>query len=95
MKRRALFALILTAASPALAREIAGRTVPETVTISSRALVLNGAGIRSALGFKIYVGALYLPRRTDDPGEAVSMPGPQRLDLIFLRTVDKERGANA
>jgi len=40
------------------AREIAGVTVPETVSIADRTLVLNGAGIRKKFFVKVYVGAL-------------------------------------
>lgn len=61
-------ALLLSPAMT-LAKEVAGVTLPETITLGSKPLVLNGAGIRSKFFIKVYVGALYLPARARRRGD--------------------------
>jgi len=66
------------------AREIAGVSVPGSVTIKNKALVLNGAGIRKKLFVKVYVGALYLTVKRTTVGEILADPGAKRIVLSFL-----------
>ncbi len=66
------------------AREIAGVTVPETDTMESTLLVLNGAGIRKKFFVKIYVGALYLTRKQATAAQILSDPGAKRIVMSFL-----------
>jgi len=74
------------------AKEVAGVKVPEQVPLANTALKLNGAGIRSKFFFKIYVGALYLPQKTQDAETAINMDGPKRLLMHFLyKEVEKEK----
>ncbi len=73
------------------ARDVAGVTVPEKITLADTALTLNGVGIRSKFFFDIYVGALYLPEKTKDAETAINMPGPKRVLMHFLyKEVSKE-----
>ena len=62
MKRTASLALLLAlAAVPASsAREVAGVTLPDTVSVEGKTLKLNGAGLRTKVVFKVYVAGLYL-----------------------------------
>ncbi|HEB94298.1 MAG TPA: hypothetical protein ENI94_12735 [Gammaproteobacteria bacterium] len=66
------------------ARDVAGVTVPERITLADTALTLNGVGIRSKFFFDIYVGALYLPEKTQNAETAINMPGPKRVLMHFL-----------
>ncbi len=84
------FALPLALALPATAAhalQIHGVAVPETMPLGTHQLVLNGAGTRYFLVFKVYVAELYLPQRTDSASAALSMPGPKMLRLVMLRDV--------
>lgn len=78
--------LIPLLAGNALAREVAGINLPETLTLQgdSTPLVLNGAGIRSKFIFDIYVGALYLPARATTVEAILAEPGPKRVSMHFL-----------
>ena len=46
--------------------KIAGVTVEESFKTESQTLVLNGAGIRSKMFIKLYVGMLYLEEKSND-----------------------------
>ena len=81
----ATFALLLSAAASAI--EVNDVTVAERVQIGSGGpnLVLNGAGVRTRLVFKIYVAALYLPAKMNSGEEILSNDQPRRLLLHMLR----------
>ena len=77
-------------AMPAAATELAGVSLPDSVTVAGRQLVLNGIGLRtySILGIRIYVAGLYLQQRTSDPVAILRSPGIKLLDFRFLRDVE-------
>jgi hypothetical protein len=69
----------------ALAAEIAGVTVEERVKLGATELRLNGAGIRTRIVFKVYVGALYLQDRKSAVGEVLALKGAKRVSMTMLR----------
>jgi hypothetical protein len=81
---------VVLLATPALAIVVAGREVPEAIEVGGRRLVLNGAGIRKRFFFKVYVGALYLPARTQDAAAIVSADEPKCVRVLFLRDVTRD-----
>ena len=84
-------------AGNALARDVAGVTVPDTTTLheDSTPLVLNGAGIRSKFIFDIYVGALYLPSKATSVEAVLAETGPKRVSMHFLyKEVSKDKLTN-
>lgn len=84
--------------SPALApaREVAGVALPETVTLGSQSLVLNGAGIRSKFFVKVYVGALYLPARTREAEAILRGTGPVAMHMHIVHSeISKEKLVDA
>lgn len=95
-----LFKIIIPAialiAGPNLnAKEISGIKIAEQIEIGGQVLALNGAGIRSKFVFDIYIGALYLPQKTQDVKQALSMAGPKRVLMHFLYDeVEKEKLTN-
>jgi len=82
------FALCLGA--PALAAEVAGVTLAENISVGGQALVLNGAGIRTMLFFKIYVGSLYLPQKAGDLAGVLAR-GPRRIQMNLLRDLTSDQ----
>jgi long-chain acyl-CoA synthetase len=50
-------------------------------------LLLNGAGVRTRLVFKVYVGALYLAKKQAAPDAIVADAGAKRVALHLLRDV--------
>lgn len=80
-------------AAPAAAAEIAGVKLADSAALEAGApeLVLNGAGLRTRLFFKVYVGALYLGRRTNSGPAVLGDPGPKRIALHMLRELSAEQ----
>ena len=80
----------LSLACDARAMNVAGVDVPDTAVLgaSKEKAQLNGAGIRKKFSFvKVYVGGLYLQRKTTDISKAISMSGGKRVLMHFLREV--------
>jgi hypothetical protein len=99
MRNRNLVALSLILLSPvAIAKDVAGVNVPDTVTLApdQPALVLNGAGVRSKFFVKVYVGALYLPARTTAVDAVLRNTGPIAVHMHFLHSeVSKQKLVDA
>ncbi len=84
MMRNLIFVTCLFFASSVWAVEIEGVDVPESVTVSGKPLQLNGAGVRTKFFFDIYVGALYLPAKTEMVADALAMSGSKQVTMTFL-----------
>jgi hypothetical protein len=82
--------LALSLAIPALAREVAGVQVPDSTTVGGKTLVLNGAGLRTKVFFKVYVAALYLEQRTTDAVAIVAGDVAWKVTMTLKRDLDKE-----
>ena len=68
MKRFLILLPLITAlfALPADARRVAGIEIPESLESGGVSLILNGAGIRTKYFLDVYVGGLYLKKRSTD-----------------------------
>jgi len=77
-----------------LAAEVAGVKLDEKMTVGGQELVLNGAGIRTKLMFKVYVGSLYVPAKATSAG-AVYAKAPRRVQLNMLRDVTADQMVEA
>jgi hypothetical protein len=87
---------LLLAARVVLALEIAGVDFPSSLEApGGSALVLNGAGIRSAFFLDVYAVGLYLPRSTPSAAEAIDAAGARRVAIRLLRDVGAERFSDA
>lgn len=82
--------LMLLAVSVAGAAEVAGVRIEDRVRIGSQDLMLNGAGLRSRMFFKVYVAALYLPRKATAAATILDSPEPRRVGLHLLRDLDAD-----
>lgn len=89
--RLAAAVLSLALCLPALAKEVAGVAIPETAALGARALKLNGAGLRSKMFIKVYVGALYLEQKATDVNAILSADAPWLVTMTFKRGVEKEK----
>lgn len=86
-----MFAACL-AGAPAQAAdvEVAGVRVPDSLSQGGRALVLNGAGVRTKFVVKVYVAALYATAKSNDAAALVNSEDPRRMRLLLLRDVDSK-----
>ncbi len=58
-------------------------------------LSLNGTGVRKRVFFEVYSIGLYLPKKTSSAEEAISAPGPKRVEIRMLRDVSAEQFSDA
>ena len=68
-------------------------TMPETLIVKNKKLLLNGMGTRKATWFKVkvYVGGLYLALKTDRTQKIFNMDYPKYIKMHFLRDVSKDQ----
>jgi hypothetical protein len=86
--------LALAFAAGAQAVEVAGVKLDDKVAVGGQDLVLNGAGLRTKVVFKVYVAGLYLPAKAATPA-AVLEKGPRRIQLTLLRDVGADEFVGA
>ncbi|MBS0345988.1 MAG: chalcone isomerase family protein [Proteobacteria bacterium] len=85
----ALLAALL--ASPGLyAAEVAGVKIEERARVGNSELVLNGAGLRSKLFIKLYVGALYVSQKSGTAAALIDATAPRRMSLRLLRDISAD-----
>jgi len=78
-------------ATPGLhAAEVAGVKIDEQIKVGNSELVLNGAGLRSRVFIKVYVGALYVTQKAATPAELLDAGNPRRMSLRLLRDLDAD-----
>ena len=81
-------------ASFALAAEVGGVKLDDKVSMGAQELVLNGAGVRTRVVFKVYVASLYLPQKAADLAGILSK-SPRRIQLNILRTLSGDQLVDA
>ena len=85
--------LVVSAVSPlgtgALAGELAGVTLPDTLKAGDKTLKLNGLGLRKKAVFKVYVGGLYLESPSKDAGAILASDQAKAIRMHFLRDLTK------
>ncbi len=65
----------------------------DTIEVNKEQLLLNGIGIRKAtfLAVKVYVGGLYVSKKTSNWEEILKQSGAKHIRMSFLRTVGVEK----
>ena len=77
-------------AAVALAAEVGGVKLDDKVSMGAQELVLNGAGVRTRVVFKVYVASLYLPQKATELATVLSK-SPRRIQLNLLRTLSADQ----
>jgi len=95
MRRGVVVLGLLALAVPALAATLAGVTLPDSVTVGNQTLVLNGMGVRTKLFVKVYVGGLYLEKKSSDANAVIQSDASKRIVLQFVRDVSKDQMTEA
>lgn len=73
----------------AQAGELAGATLPDTMSVGGKTLKLNGLGLRKKAMFKVYVGGLYLESASKDAARIVAADQAKAIRMYFLRDLTK------
>ncbi len=77
--------IFLTVAS-AGAFEIGGIALPDTHKVNETELILNGAGLRTVFGFKVYAGGLYLKKKNTDGQSIINADEAMAIRLQWRRS---------
>jgi hypothetical protein len=80
-----------TAASAAPAvpvTEVAGVKFDNEINLRGSKLVLNGAGVRYKVVFKVYAAGLYVPAKVNTPEAVYDTKGARSLRVVMLRDID-------
>jgi hypothetical protein len=93
---RVWFIALLAAAFAvsAAAAEVGGVRLEDKVGVGGQELVLNGAGIRTRVVFKVYVASLYLPAKATDLSGVLGK-APRRIQMNLLRTLAADQLVDA
>ncbi|MFI4921460.1 MAG: chalcone isomerase family protein [Gammaproteobacteria bacterium] len=81
--------------SAVAAANLAGVEVPDTASVASTPLVLNGIGLRTKFFIKIYVGGLYIPQKSGDASAILAGTGPDRVLMHMIYAVSKDQFSDA
>ncbi len=93
----AVVSLMLGMVQVAFAAELEGVKLPDSARVSDAGpdLVLNGAGLRTRVFFRVYVGALYLTKKTTVANAIISDTGAKRVALHMLRELSSDQFVSA
>src|SRR3990172_608332 len=80
--------MLLLAALPLRAAEVAGVKFADRAQAGAAELVLNGAGLRKRFVFQVYAMGLYLTGKRPVAADAIALAGPKRIAIHMLRDVD-------
>ena len=84
--------LLLTPLLAQAETKIAGIELADSYQIGQQSLLLNGAGIRSKLFVKVYVGALYVGKTSNSPAAILATPGAKSMQMTMLyKEVEAEK----
>jgi hypothetical protein len=89
MKASVLALAVALVAAPALAKELAGVKMPETMTVEGKELKLNGMGLRTKVVFKVYVAGFYVETPSKDANALITTDQIKRVDMHMLRDLEK------
>ncbi len=95
-KRKLAMATLMAAlAVPAFAAVVSDVKFEDRISANGTELVLNGAGLRKKLVFKVYAIGLYLPAKTDSAAAVLNSRGHKLIQLVTLRNLSAEELAEA
>jgi hypothetical protein len=93
---KVLLSTLIILSSQVFAATQDGVTLPDSMNIAGKNLVLNGMGTRKATFFKVkvYVGGLYLTKKSSDYNKFLKNDEPKHVSMKFVRSVgsDKMKG---
>ncbi len=89
LRRFPLLAVLL--ALPALAGELKGIKMSDSIDAGGKKLVLNGMGLRSKAMFKVYVAGLYLEEKSNDAATITSKDQVRQVHMVMMRDLEKSK----
>jgi long-chain acyl-CoA synthetase len=94
MHRILVAVVALAFAAVAAGVEINGVKLPDKASVAGHDVVLNGAGLRTKVVFKVYVGSLWLPGKAQDLAGVLAQ-SPRRIQMNLLRKLTADQLVDA
>jgi hypothetical protein len=88
--RRIMLLLTLSLVLPVTAAELEGVKMPDSLKLANRDLALNGMGLRTRFGLKVYVAGLYVSNKSSDANALIQQSGPKRVAIVMRRNVEAD-----
>ena len=79
---------LLALGAHAAPTEVAGVKFDNPIELAGSKLQLNGAGVRYKAVFQVYAAGLYLTQPARTTEAVLATPGPKRLSITMLRSID-------
>ena len=73
------------------AAQIGGLKLPDSLMAGNTKLLLNGAGVRKKLIFKVYAGGLYLEKKNTHAAKIIAADEPMAIRMQFMRDVSNDK----
>lgn len=89
--KKLLLAILFASALVVQAAELQGVKLDDNSQVGESTLILNGAGVRTKLVFKVYVGALYLATKHTETEKVLADASAKRVSLHMLRSLSAEK----
>ena len=91
--RRAMLVLLTATLLGATARagELAGVTMPDTLSAGGKTLKLNGLGLRKKSIVKVYVGGLYVETPSKDAEKILAADEGKAIRMHYVRSLSKKQ----
>lgn len=82
-----IFLFMFFCSGTAFCVEIKGVTLPDSFKAGDSDLMLNGYGLRTKFGFKVYAIGMYLKTKNSDAKKIMDADEPMTLVMRFRRTI--------
>lgn len=82
--------LLMCVAMQASALELGGAKFEDKVQVGGAPLVLNGAGVRSAVFWDVYAAGLYLTEKKNTADAIMADQGAKRIELYVMKDNDAD-----
>ncbi len=93
--RSLLVAALLSAGVAQAAIQVGGVDYEPQLSAQKRTLTLNGAGLRTRLGFKVYAMGLYLRAPLGDAAAIIADKGEKRIRIVPIRDLEAKQFGDA
>ena len=93
--RSLIAAALLSAGLAQAAIKVGDVEFAQQQTVQQRALELNGAGLRTRLGFKVYAMGLYLRAPLAEAGTILADKGEKRIRIVLIRDLEAKQFGDA
>jgi hypothetical protein len=83
--------LLVLPTSFLIAGTLKGVTMPDSIQVEGKTLVLNGMALRKKVIFKVYVAGLYLPQKESSGEKILKADQERRCVMHWLRSVGTKK----